>query len=103
MDAQDTKERGEMNGGDDDADDDASITVCPTHCEALQIATTVQQFIEGMDVPYAWKLEVILTSFGHATRLEESRTMKDTSINDFFSCKQSIIVLVQFQHCKYAL
>lgn len=83
----DYKENGEINGGDDDVDDDSSVPVCPACREALQAASIVQRFIEGMDEPYAQKLEVILVSFGHATYLKESRSMHDTLISDFFGCR----------------
>ncbi|KAF9060623.1 hypothetical protein BDP27DRAFT_1185037, partial [Rhodocollybia butyracea] len=86
MDSPDAVENGEINGGDDDVDDDASITtLCPTRCKALQAATTLQKFIEDMDEPYAQKLEAILASFGRTTCLEETCAMKDTSITDFFN------------------
>jgi hypothetical protein len=87
IDAQDAQEDGPINSGDDDIDDDASIEACSTCCKVLQAATVISRYVDNVDGPLAHKLEMVLASFGHQMRLQESRSMVSTHLTDFFSFK----------------
>lgn len=84
MHARAAKENGVIAGGDDDRDDDTAFTEHSSLNEALQAVTVKQIYVNGIDEPYARKLESILTIFGRSTRLEESHSTVNSSITDFF-------------------
>ncbi|KAE9394389.1 hypothetical protein BT96DRAFT_752099, partial [Gymnopus androsaceus JB14] len=86
MHARAAKENGVIAGGDDDKDDDAAITKHPSCREALQAVTIMQKYVNGIDKLYARKLESILATFGQSTHLQESHSMVNSLITDFFSC-----------------
>jgi hypothetical protein len=73
----------EMNGG----DDEDAVEAKPTRKEALTAAFTLRRYIADINEPFARKLEGILASFGHQTRLEEVSTMETTYISDYFTRK----------------
>lgn len=43
--ARKAQDEGPINGGDDDAEDDASAKECPTHRDTLQVASVINRFI----------------------------------------------------------
>ena len=84
LDARRAQEEALINGGDDDADDDASVEPCPTHREVLQAASVLNKYSDTLDDPIARKLEGVLASFRHQMRLEMSHSMKSTHLTDYF-------------------
>ncbi|KAF5357639.1 hypothetical protein D9758_007503 [Tetrapyrgos nigripes] len=82
--AQEARENSEINGGDDDADDDAPLEDRPSRREAMEAVSVLQRYTHEIDEPFARKLEVILASFGRQTRLEATHAMHDTQITQFF-------------------
>ena len=77
----------EVNGGDDIQVDEETVQVKPTQKEALSATFTLQKYIADINEPFARKLEGILASFGHQTRLERNRLMETTQITDYFTQK----------------
>jgi hypothetical protein len=73
----------EVNGG-CDVDDDV-VDEKPTHKEALKAAFTLRNYVADINEPFAHKLESILASFGHRTRLEEAQGMEPSYITDYFT------------------
>jgi hypothetical protein len=72
----------EVDGGDDLEE---AAEVKPTRKEALTAAFTLQRYVADINKPFARKLEGILASFGHQTRLEEVSAMETTHITDYFT------------------
>ncbi|KAJ7337700.1 hypothetical protein DFH08DRAFT_813021 [Mycena albidolilacea] len=70
--------------GGDDREEDTELK--PSRKEALQAAATLGQYIAHLDSPFARRMEVVLSSFGHETRREEAQTMVETNITDYFKC-----------------
>ncbi|KAF5390086.1 hypothetical protein D9757_003734 [Collybiopsis confluens] len=87
MDAREAEENLVIAGGDDGQDDDADTLPRPSHRDALQAALLLQRYTQNMDDGYARNLEHILGSFGRATRLEEMKSLVDSSITDYLSKK----------------
>jgi len=85
--AREVHENSSISGEDNDIDDDSPAIECPSRYEALQATATIQKFVAEMNGPFAKKLENILAMFGHKTQLEITRSMKNTSITDFFTHK----------------
>lgn len=86
MEGKEWRETAHLWGGDDDdADDDATIIPHPSCLEALHAVATIQRFLAPMGDPFARELETILASFGCQTHLEETESLKDTSITDYFT------------------
>ena len=84
-----------MKGGDNI--DEEAVEVKPTRKEALSTAAfTLQKFIADINEPYARKLEGILTSFGHQTRLEEVHMMEITPSISLISSLELVITGSQF-------
>jgi hypothetical protein len=73
----------EVNGG-CDVDDDF-VDEKPTRKEALTAAFTLRNYVADINEPFARKLESILASFGHQTRLEEAQAMEPSYITDYFT------------------
>ena len=76
----------EINGGDNVNEDDIDISIepCPTYCDVLKVASTISRYIEDLNCPIACKIEALLGSFNRQLLLEETKSMKDTILNDFF-------------------
>jgi hypothetical protein len=74
----------DINGG-DDSDDDSESAEKPSRHEALSAALTIQKYIAELDEPFAHKLEGLLASFGHQTCLDELRSLRPTTITDYFT------------------
>ena len=79
----DARENIEINGG-DNVDDVPLVEPRPTRHEVRKAVATIGKYIDDIDDPVARKMESILGSFNRQLRLEEARTMKNTSITDFF-------------------
>lgn len=63
------------------------VRVKPTHKKALAAVSTVMSFISDTNDPSAWALESLLTSLGHQTQQDMTRSMKPTQITDYFRRK----------------
>ncbi|KAF8232920.1 hypothetical protein L208DRAFT_1269463 [Tricholoma matsutake] len=74
----------EINGGDNVNKDDIPIEPCPTQCNILKAALTINRYLNDLNNPIAHKLEVLLGLFNRQLRLEESQSTKETVITDFF-------------------
>ena len=83
MDAIDARENMEINGGDDD-DDDAPAEPRPKRSDVLKAVSTIGRYIEDMNDPIARKVEALLGSFNMQLRLEETRSLKNSVLTDFF-------------------
>src|SRR5271155_5760765 len=73
----------EING-DNNVDDDVPPEPCPTHCDVLKAASTINKYIEDSNDPLAQKMEAILVSFNKQLCLDETKNMKETVMTDFF-------------------
>ena len=74
----------EVNGGDNVVED--TVEAKPTCKEALMATFTLQKYITDINEPFAHKLEGILASFGHQTRLEDVHMMETTYITGGGQC-----------------
>ena len=83
MDSIKARENIEMAGG-DDVDDDIIIKPRPTRREVLKAVSTIGACIEDLNDPNACKLESLLGLFNRQLRLDETRSMRDTYLTDFF-------------------
>lgn len=85
MDAMAARENIEINGGDDIDDDlDVSHEPPPTQRDVLKAVATIGKYTDAMNDPIARKMEVILGAFTRQLRLDETRTMKNSVLTDFF-------------------
>ncbi len=75
----------DANGGDDGKD--GPVYTPPTRREALTAASTLQKFIMLNDDEFSRRLETLLAGFGRNTRLEETRSLKDTELTHYFTPK----------------
>jgi hypothetical protein len=57
----------------------------PSRHEALSAALTVQKYVADLDEPFACKLEGLLTIFSCQTHLDKLKTLKSTTITDYFT------------------
>jgi len=73
----------EINGG-DDVDEDILIGPRPTRRDVLKAASTIGRYIDDLNDPLARKIEALLGSFNRQLRLEETSSMKNTTLTDFF-------------------
>jgi hypothetical protein len=81
----DARENAEMNGGDDvDVDSDIPLEPHPTRREVLKAVSTIGRYIEDLNEPIARKMEAILGSFSRQLRFDETRTMRNSVLTDFF-------------------
>lgn len=55
----------------------------PSRRDAITAASTIRKYVVDLDEPFARKLEVILSSFGRQTRLDEFQSLSPTNITDF--------------------
>ncbi|KAH0581797.1 hypothetical protein H2248_011479 [Termitomyces sp. 'cryptogamus'] len=59
----------------------------PARWGGLQAASTLKDYMEDMDEPFAQELETFLAKFGHRTCLDEFRALQPTLITDYFNYK----------------
>lgn len=84
MDSIEARENIEMAGG-DDVDDDIIIKPCPTRREVLKAVSTIGVCrVKDLNDPNTCKLETLLGLFNRQLRLDETRSMRDTHLTDFF-------------------
>ena len=83
MDAIDTHEIININGG-DDIEDCVPPDPHPTHCDLLKAVSTVCRYIEDLNDPIARKMEAHLASFNMKIRLDRTKSLKNTLLTDFF-------------------
>ena len=86
VDAIDARENMEINGGDDGGDNDlnAPTKPRPNRQDVLKAVSTIGRYIDDMNDPIAHKMEELLGSFNRQLRLEETKSMKNTVLTDFF-------------------
>ena len=72
---------------DSDIESDVPVNTCPTRRELLQAASVINSYVNTLDSTFARQMEAVLASFGRQMRLEESRSMTSTHINDYFTRK----------------
>ena len=72
----------DINGGDNGNEE--SISLVPTRRDALAAASTLRLFVHHNEGEFSRKLEVLLASFGRNTRLEETYSLQDTEITQYF-------------------
>ena len=84
LDGQKAWEEGLVNDGDDNVDDDASIEAPPTPHKVHLAASVINWYVNNINDPLAHKLEGVLASFSQQMCLEETRSMVDSRITDFF-------------------
>jgi len=70
-----------INGGDDI---NISHEPPPTRRDILKATSTIGKYTDGMNDPIARKMEVILDTFTRQLCLDETRTMKNSVLTDFF-------------------
>ena len=74
----------EINGGDNVDINDTPIEPCPTQCHVLKAVSTVSRYAKDLNHPIACKFKALLGSFNRQLRLEETKSMKETALTDFF-------------------
>jgi DDE superfamily endonuclease len=84
MDSIVARENVEINGGDDVNEDDTPIEPRPTRRDVLKAVSTISRYAEDLNYPIARKFEALLGSFNRQIRLEETKSMKETVLTDFF-------------------
>jgi hypothetical protein len=77
------REKNASDGVDNDPDE--SPEVKPSCWEALAAVSTLLKYIADLNEPYACKLEVVLTSFGHQMCLDVYNSLQSTTLTDFFA------------------
>ena len=80
----DAHENIDENGG-DDLNSDGPVQTCPTSCEVLQAAAVINRYIDELDDPIARELEMTLGSFNRQLCLQQAKSMKSTTLTDYFS------------------
>ncbi|KAH9961394.1 hypothetical protein BGW80DRAFT_1181642 [Lactifluus volemus] len=83
MDAINTRENVEINGG-DDVDNDIPLEPRPTRHDVLKAVSTIITYVGDLNEPIARKIETVLGSFSRQLHLDEARTMKSSALTDFF-------------------
>ncbi|KAG6863579.1 hypothetical protein C0993_010995, partial [Termitomyces sp. T159_Od127] len=78
------KRREEKSG---DISNDEVIDKKPSCQEALNAASTVLKYVFDLNQPFAHEVECILANFGCHTCLEESQSLRPTTLNEYFSRK----------------
>src|ERR1700678_1850800 len=63
---------------------------------ALAAVSTLSKYIADLDEPFARKLEVVLTSFGRQTRLDASKSLRSTTLTDFFAPRCQVIISIHY-------
>ncbi|KAF8221230.1 hypothetical protein L208DRAFT_1329336 [Tricholoma matsutake] len=72
-----------INGGDDVNEDDIPIKPCPTQCNILKAASTINRYLDDLNNLITHKLEGLPGLFNIQICLEESQSTKETVITDF--------------------
>ncbi|KAF8187079.1 hypothetical protein K438DRAFT_1595969 [Mycena galopus ATCC 62051] len=83
------QEESEIRGGNDDVDDDMEYEPRPDRCEALQAVATLQKYTASMNNNFARCLDVLLASFGRQMQLEETKSLVNAPITNYFSVQGS--------------
>ena len=52
--------------------------------ECLEAVSTISRYIDDLNNPIARKFEALLVSFNRQLRLEETRSLKETILADYF-------------------
>jgi hypothetical protein len=81
MEARDASENMDINGG----DDDDPVDLPPTRREVLQASDVIKRHLMGLDTRYARELEALLASMNRDLRLEDARSMQNTTITSYFT------------------
>jgi uncharacterized protein YqeY len=79
------REESVLKGGDDGDDDDTPIEAPPSRREVLQAASVISKYLDHQDEPVARKLEAVLASFKRQICLQQSSSMGETAITDYFT------------------
>ncbi|KAF8178190.1 hypothetical protein K438DRAFT_1769700 [Mycena galopus ATCC 62051] len=82
------QEESEIRGG-DDIDDDMEYEPRPDCHEALQAVATLQKYTASMNNNFARRLDVLLASFERQTQLEETKSLVNVPITNYFSVQGS--------------
>jgi hypothetical protein len=72
------------SNGRDDVDQDALVESCPLPCEVLQAASVINRYTEELNDSLACKLEASLGHLCHQIQLESFKSMKPSSLLDYF-------------------
>jgi len=83
MDSIEACENIDTNGG-NNVDDETPIEPCPTCRDVLKALSTIGKCIKDSNDPIAHKLDTLLGSFKRQLCLDETWSMRDTAITDFF-------------------
>ena len=83
MDAVKGRENIEINGG-DDVDEGADTEPLPTRREVLKAVSTINKYIDGLDDLVSHKIEGLLRSFNRQLHLNETKTIKNTVLTNYF-------------------
>ena len=83
MDATEACKNMEVNGG-DDRNEDISAEPCPNRRDVLKAVSTIGKYLDGLNDPIARKIETLLGSFNMQLHLEETRSMKNSVLTDYF-------------------
>jgi len=84
MDAMGACETMDKNGG-DDVDEDGPVKPCPNWQDVLIAVSTIIQYVANINDPLARKVESLLGSLTRLLCIDESRSMRDTVLTDFFT------------------
>jgi hypothetical protein len=85
--SQRAREDSAINGGDDDVSDISVPQITPTRKDFLQAAAIIDRYVSDIDHPVARKMESLLSTFRRKLRLNESRAMIPTHIEDYLTSK----------------
>jgi hypothetical protein len=85
--SQRAREDSAINGGDDDVSDISVPQITPTRKDFLQAAAIIDRYVSDIDHPVARKMESLLSTFRRKLRLDESRAMIPTHIEDYLTSK----------------
>ena len=88
MDAIQARENLEKDGRDDHTDEDGPVHPRPSRRDVLRAISTIVQYVSDLNDPVARKAKAVLGSLTRFLRREESCTMKDTVLTDFFHYRQ---------------
>ena len=81
--AREAHENMEINGGDDVDKEPVEPTL--SRKDVLKATSVIRRFVDDMNDPIAHQLETLLGSFNHQLRVEEMRSLRDSSITDYFT------------------
>ncbi|KAJ7775890.1 hypothetical protein B0H14DRAFT_3164487 [Mycena olivaceomarginata] len=83
------QEVSEIRGGDDNVDDDMEYQPRPSRRQALNAVLTLQKYTAAMDDDFACRLDSLLVSFGRQIQLEETNSLVDAPITNYFTPRAS--------------